>query len=217
MCGDLVSNHGTTGRASIEREQRPGHPAPSSPSLGTMSVRWCGVGVPVQTNPTQPTGLRSPSPAPPRLNRPPSFALLLLLFHLLVLILLRRLLLCSSSSSSFSTTLLLLLLLLVLLLPLPLPLLLCHPRPATHCYLPPSFASTYCCTSSSRIRPLASQTTTSSSSRVPKPPLLRRRTRTYTHTYLRVCLIPIDVDVARTFARGPQPRAIARNLNALLR
>lgn len=105
MCGDLVSNHGTTGRASIEREQRPGHPAPSSPSLGTMSVRWCGVGVPVQTNPTQPTGLRSPSPAPPRLNRPPSFALLLLLFHLLVLIFLRRLLLCSSSSSSFSTTL----------------------------------------------------------------------------------------------------------------
>jgi len=54
MCGDLVSNHGTTGRASIEREQRPGHPAPSSPSLGTMSVRRCGAGA-NQPDPTHRT------------------------------------------------------------------------------------------------------------------------------------------------------------------
>ena len=49
MCGDLVSNHGTTGRASIERaEARPFPPSPLIPLLlGAMSV------VLVQTNPTQ--------------------------------------------------------------------------------------------------------------------------------------------------------------------
>lgn len=53
MCGDLVSNHGTTGRASIER-------AEARPSYPILSFAWNHVGagvVLVQTNPTQPTGL----------------------------------------------------------------------------------------------------------------------------------------------------------------
>lgn len=72
MCGDLVSNHGTTGRASIER-------AEARPSYPILSFAWNHVGagvVLVQTNPTQPTGLtllrlhlrvstdRPPPPAP---------------------------------------------------------------------------------------------------------------------------------------------------------
>lgn len=72
MCGDLVSNHGTTGRASIER-------AEARPSYPILSFAWNHVGagvVLVQTNPTQPTGLtllrlhlrvstdRPPSPPP---------------------------------------------------------------------------------------------------------------------------------------------------------
>lgn len=73
MCGDLVSNHGTTGRASIER-------AEARPSYPILSFAWNHVGagvVLVQTNPTQPTGLtllrlhlrvstdRPPPPPPP--------------------------------------------------------------------------------------------------------------------------------------------------------
>lgn len=65
MCGDLVSNHGTTGRASIERAEARPSSAPSS-SLRLEPCRcWCGAA----TNPTHWTR-RSPSPAPPRLNRP---------------------------------------------------------------------------------------------------------------------------------------------------
>jgi len=148
MCGDLVSNHGTTGRASIER-------AEARPSYPILSFAWNHVGagvVLVQTNPTQPTGLtllrlhlrvstdRPPPPAP------------------------------SLSTSSFSSSSspsparpgplpspppLILLQLPLLLLPLPL---LCRYSFATHCYLPPSFASTYCF-SSSCLRPSVSQTT----------------------------------------------------------
>ncbi|KAK1135109.1 hypothetical protein K0M31_007879 [Melipona bicolor] len=70
--------------APLSSEQRPGHPTPSSPSLGAMSV----LVVLVQTNPTQRT--LSPSPAPPRLNQPPSSfssysRFLLHLFLLLIL------------------------------------------------------------------------------------------------------------------------------------
>lgn len=84
MCGDLVSNHGTTGRASIERaEARPSYPI-LSPSLGAMSVL-------VQTNPTQPNPTDSlsfgctsasqptalpPSPSPPLPPLPTSHPLL---------------------------------------------------------------------------------------------------------------------------------------------
>lgn len=89
MCGDLVSNHGTTGRASIER-------AEARPSYPILSFAWNHVGagvVLVQTNPTHRT--RSPSPAPPRLNRPPSssFALHFLLLLYLLFLLHHRLLL----------------------------------------------------------------------------------------------------------------------------
>lgn len=108
MCGDLVSNHGTTGRAFIER-------AEARPSYPILSFTWSHVGAggagANQPNPTQRT--LSPSPAPPRLNQPSSSP---------------------SSSSSFSDLLLLLRFHLFLLLILRL---LRHPRLATHCYLPP--------------------------------------------------------------------------------
>lgn len=171
MCGDLVSNHGTTGRASIER-------AEARPSYPILSFAWNHVGagvVLVQTNPTQPTGLtllrlhlrvstdRPPPPPPPAPSlSTSSFASFS-----------SSTAYCSSSSSSssFSTSFyycycyyyrcccyccwLLL------------PLLLCHPRPATHCNLPLSFTSTYCF-SFSCLRSSVSQTTTPS----PLPHLL---------------------------------------------
>lgn len=120
---------------------------------------WCGAGA-NQPNPTHRT--HSPSPAPPRLNRPPSFstscsfALHFLLFlHRLLLVLVLILFLLHLL---LLLLLLLLPLLLLLLLLLLLPLLLCHPRPATHCYLPLSFTSTYCF-SFSCLRSSVSQTT----------------------------------------------------------
>ena len=70
--------------APLSSEQRPGHPTPSSPSLGAMSV----LVVLVQTNPTQRT--LSPSPAPPRLNQPPSsfYSYSRSLLHLFLLLIL---------------------------------------------------------------------------------------------------------------------------------
>lgn len=135
MCGDLVSNHGTTGRASIER-------AEARPSYPILSFAWNHVGagvVLVQTNPTQPTGLtllrlhlRVSTDRSSSCSFAFHFLLRLLLFlHRLLLVLVLFLL----------HLLLLLLLLLLPLLLLLLPLLLCHPWPATHCYLPPSFTS----------------------------------------------------------------------------
>lgn len=53
MCGDLVSNHGTTGRASIER-------AEARPSYPILSFAWNHVGagvVLVQTQPNPPDSL----------------------------------------------------------------------------------------------------------------------------------------------------------------
>ena len=75
MCGDLVSNHGTTGRASIER-------AEARPSYPILSFAWSHVGAggagANQPNPTQPNGglsllrlhlrvstNRPPPPSPP--------------------------------------------------------------------------------------------------------------------------------------------------------
>lgn len=53
MCGDLVSNHGTTGRASIERaEARPSYPIPSP-------FAWSHVG---GTSGTGGTGANQPNP-----------------------------------------------------------------------------------------------------------------------------------------------------------
>jgi len=173
--------------------------AEARPSCPILSFAWNHVGASVwcRCKPTRPNppDYCSPSPAPPhRLNRPPSFALR----FLLVLILLRRLLLCSSSSSSFSTSSY------------------CYcccccccrcrysfatlGLPPTACYLPPSFAS-------------QTTTTTPLPTPPPKPPLLGRRA--HTHTYPRA--VPLDADVILTFPRGPQPRAIARNLNTFLR
>lgn len=128
---------------------------------------WCGAGAnqPTQPNPpdslsfactsaSQPTALllhllllRSPlPPSPPPLPHRLVLVLVLILFLLHLLLLL------------------LLLLPLLLLLLLLLPLLLCHPRLATHCYLPLSFTSTYCF-SFSCLRSSVSQTTTP-----PSPP-----------------------------------------------
>lgn len=142
---------------------------------------WCGAGA-NQPNPTHRT--HSPSPAPPRLNRPPSFstscsfALHFLLFlHRLLLVLVLILFLLHLL---LLLLLLLLPLLLLLLLLLLLPLLLCHPRPATHCYLPLSFTSTYCF-SFSCLRSSVSQTT-------PPSPHLRTLSLLSSNAYKRVHL-----------------------------
>lgn len=116
MCGDLVSNHGTTGRASIER-------AEARPSYPILSFAWSHVGAGAnQPNPTQPDGLSllrlhlrvstnrppsfsfssspsssyfSSSPLPPSACHPllPTAVLFLLLLLLLLLLLIHLLLL----------------------------------------------------------------------------------------------------------------------------
>lgn len=74
--------------APLSSEQRPGHPTPSSPSLGAMSV----LVVLVQTNPTQPNPTDSLSFACTSASQPTALLLLLLLrlllLHLFLLLIL---------------------------------------------------------------------------------------------------------------------------------
>lgn len=210
MCGDLVSNHGTTGRASIER-------AEARPSYPILSFAWNHVGagvVLVQTNPTQPTGLtllrlhlRVSTVHPPPLPPAPSLSTSSFASSS------SSTAYYSSSSSSLSSS-------------FSISFYYCYCYYYRCCYC----CCCYCCRYSFTTLGLPPTATY----RCPLPPPTASRFLAFVlqspkllppppsphsqpplNAYKRVSrLFVLFIDVVRTFRKNPQPKPIARNFNA---